>query len=523
METKFFVIDSSEVPSNPNYSEDFIYVYLVKDSWNDWWQYQTVFDVQCQIKNSLETLGTIKIGQKGLVYEKEELSPAVPPYFDQIPPDFFSVGQDVTYYSTLYNLGDEIRYHILKGLNDIAQDEKLYEEVKNEHITRRSLLRSISSTSVKGQFRRLANGNAKLTEYFFSYKLPNNETSSSFEVEVQPNSRPPSNLHVIIGRNGVGKTRLLKNLINNLRTNRSEYGEIIKNINESNQEDLFANLVSVSFSSFDPGTDELMELESEDLIRYYNIGLLKKEKINEKDEVQKQEVDEELIEKTVYTPKTLIDLQNEFKDSLLFLSNSSKTKRWKKAIKTLESDPIFNGLGIEHLIKPKYKDRIDKIFNKLSSGHKIVLLTITKLVETVEERSLVILDEPEIHLHPPLLSAFTRALSDLLIYRNAVALIATHSPVIVQEVPKNCVWIMNRTNDLVSFERPEIETFGENIGTLTREIFGLEVTNSGFHSLLRDIVGQSNDYDEVVSQFDERLGLEAKTIIRSLFFKKDGR
>ena len=31
----------------------------------------------------------------------------------------------------------------------------------------------------------------------------------------------------------------------------------------------------------------------------------------------------------------------------------------------------------------------------MSSGHKIVLLTITKLVETVDEKTLVLMDEPE--------------------------------------------------------------------------------------------------------------------------------
>src|SRR5581483_11473983 len=104
--------------------------------------------------------------------------------------------------------------------------------------------------------------------------------------------------------------------------------------------------------------------------------------------------------------------------------------------------------------------------------------------ESVEERTLVLLDEPEAHLHPPLLSAFVRALSALLTNRNGVAIIATHSPVVVQEVPKNCVWKMRRSGAWVSMERPEAETFGENVGVLTREIFGLEVTKSGFHRML---------------------------------------
>ena len=119
----------------------------------------------------------------------------------------------------------------------------------------------------------------------------------------------------------------------------------------------------------------------------------------------------------------------------------------------------------------QFKKRASGLFGKLSSGHKIVLLTVTRLVETVEERTLILLDEPEAHLHPPLLSAFVRALSNLLIDRNGVAIIATHSPVVLQEVPRNCVWKVRRTGRHVNAERPEIETFGENVGVLTRYPF----------------------------------------------------
>ncbi|BBX60504.1 hypothetical protein TM48_04614 [Mycobacterium shottsii] len=80
-----------------------------------------------------------------------------------------------------------------------------------------------------------------------------------------------------------------------------------------------------------------------------------------------------------------------------------------------------------------------EIFDELSSGHKIALLIVTQLGETVEETTLVLIDEVESHLlHPPLLSAFINALSELLEDRNGVAIIATHSPVIAQEVSSNC-------------------------------------------------------------------------------------
>jgi ABC-type sulfate/molybdate transport systems ATPase subunit len=155
------------------------------------------------------------------------------------------------------------------------------------------------------------------------------------------------------------------------------------------------------------------------------------------------------------------------------------------------------------------------IFRQLSSGHKIVLLMITRLVETVEERSLVLLDEPEAHLHPPLLSALVRSLSTLLSDRNGVAVIATHSPVVLQEVPKRCVWKMRRSGFTTSVDRPDIETFGENVGILTREVFGLEVTQTGFHRMLQEAVGSQGTYETAVRQFDGQLGGEAQALVRA--------
>jgi ABC-type cobalamin/Fe3+-siderophores transport system ATPase subunit len=166
--------------------------------------------------------------------------------------------------------------------------------------------------------------------------------------------------------------------------------------------------------------------------------------------------------------------------------------------------------------EPTLRREARRKFERMSSGHAIVLLTMTRLVDTVDEKTLVLMDEPESHLHPPLLSAFTRALSDLLTDRNGVAIIATHSPVVAQEVPRSCVWLMERSRAVGATSRPQLETFGENVGVLTREIFGLEVSRSGFHDMLRQAVDQGQTYDEIVSDYKGRLGFEAQALLRAL-------
>lgn len=157
----------------------------------------------------------------------------------------------------------------------------------------------------------------------------------------------------------------------------------------------------------------------------------------------------------------------------------------------------------------------------MSSGHAIILLTITKLVEKVDEKTLVLMDEPESHLHPPLLSAFTRALADLLTNRNGVAIIATHSPVILQEVPRDCVWKLRRNGLVANADRPENETFAENVGVLTREVFQLEVTKSGFHDLLARSVSLDKSFEAIMAEYGGKIGFEGQAVLRSLLSTRD--
>ena len=167
------------------------------------------------------------------------------------------------------------------------------------------------------------------------------------------------------------------------------------------------------------------------------------------------------------------------------------------------------------------KEAAIKLIQNMSSGHAIVLLTITKLIAVLEEKTLILIDEPESHLHPPLLSAFVRALSELLYEVNGVAIIATHSPVVLQEIPKSCVWKIQRVGIATDTKRPKIETFGENVGVLTREVFGLEVIKSGFHKLLIESVNENRSYDEILDEYKHQLGIEAKGLLKNIDCRKE--
>ncbi|WP_343240030.1 ATP-binding protein [Streptomyces sp. SID12488] len=490
--------------------------YLVMDNWDDWFRYSTLYHLYyCDERGDVEQIGQVKIGQFNMATDQR--APDLPTTFEQLSDDFFSLGQDDSYYRSLNKLGDSVRDEILRALHDVALDGDLFVRSLSEDVTGTSLLRSVTPTTVEGQFRRLATGGARLSRYEFTYTLPPDPQAEgdpvSLGFEVEPDSEPPTNIHVLIGRNGVGKTHLLNHMARALADDRAtaeEVGTFEVDASDTSGK-TFANLVSVTFSAFDPFEPISTPRNRATGLQYTYIGL-KRIRTSLTDKPQ--------------PPKDPSAFAREFSTSVKVCVKGARFARWRRALQMLEADPIFSDARVADLAdsaanESELSGRALLLFRNLSSGHKIVLLTITRLVESVEERSLVLLDEPEAHLHPPLLGAFIRALSDLLINRNGVAIIATHSPVVLQEVPQQCAYKLRRSGRQMVVDRPEIETFGENVGVLTREAFGLEVTRSGFHRLLGEAIVSNSSYEDIIERFGGQLGGEAKGIVRGLIAARD--
>ncbi len=492
-------------------------IVLALDYWNDWFTYTTMYTMYYYgPEGNRKTIGSVKIGEAGISQGR----PSVPEQFEKLEENFFSLGQSDEYYSMLSSLGGDVRDEILSALNDIAYDNALYWKFKGEAVMYNSLMRDVSQTTVLGQYNRLANGMSRLSQYDFFYELKSRYEggdSINLHFEVHPESKPPSNVHVIIGRNGVGKTHLLTNMVKSILANDGSFYEKRDGEENKDAQRIFAGLIFVSFSAFDydipienPNKDELFG------IKYDYVGL---KKLNE--------------EHGNLVNKRVEDLTEEFVETLKSCLANSKMNLWKKIIGVLNSDPIFKENSISELLIEdtdqmiSKKDKVDHIvqkakliFKDLSSGHKIVLLTLSSLIARVEERTLVVMDEPEVHLHPPLLAAFTRAVSELLINRNGVAIVATHSPVVLQEVPKECVWKIRRYGISVLAERLQIESFGENLGTLTSEVFRHEVTESGVYRMLRENVDKFDSFEEIMQEFQCHLGHEAQVFLRVLLAQK---
>lgn len=494
-------------------------VYLQVDRWNDF-SFVTMFYMSIHDKNgSLHEIGNVKIGFKG---QKESVltHSILPDRFSNLDKWFFSLGQELEFYQKIREVfSKEVGDRILVGLQDICFIPAIFDEAKNENVFKTSLLRGVSLSVIKGQYRRVLDGGAPLTEFKFVYDRPAEEKLGGVKLSfsVNPESKPSTNIHAVIGRNGVGKTTLLNGMIGSIAKTKDGHEQYFYDENSLFQRqpisnDYFSSLVSVSFSAFDQFDPPPEQPDPSLGACYYYIGL-------------KTLVDEKTLGGSIL--KSLDILREEFCSSIaLCMSQPRKKDRWLKAITALESDENFADINLsslaESMTHKELKDRSLQLITRMSSGHTVVLLITTKLVERVEEKTLVLIDEPESHLHPPLLSAFVRALSELLYDRNGVAIIATHSPVVLQEIPKSCVWKVTRSRLAVSAIRPEIQTFGENVGILTSEIFGLEVRKSGFHRILEDSVQKGSSFENIVSEYGGQLGFEAQAILRAMIHSRDG-
>lgn len=498
------------VPSNGRNT-----AFLLTDRWDDWGKYRTQFTLIIfdDVGNRTQ-IGDVKIGQQGLTPSPSvspgARAPELPQRFDALEAKFFSLGQNEAYYEALAELSEDNRVAILQSLRDCAYSSEIFEENLKEDVMSESLLRDVREQSVRGRLRRLANGDATLTKFDFSFELPEADDAPpvSFDFHVLPESTPPTNVHVIIGRNGVGKTLCMRQLTHALLgrdpPGDTRGGEIVKRSSGLDEDWDFAGLVLVSFSAFD--SFDLFP-ERGDALPCQQVGL-------------RESVD------GIIRVKTAERLAEDFAESLSNCREGLRATRWREAINVLETDDLFAEANVQNLLElpttgEEWKAAAIRRFQRLSSGHAIVLLTVTRLVELVDEKTLVLLDEPEGHLHPPLVAAFVRCLSTLLVRRNGVAIIATHSPVVLQEVPSTSVWKLRRSGATLIAERPEVETFGENIGILTREVFAYQVTRSGFHQLVSDAVSSGYSFEALLQKFQGKLGGEAKAIARGLIAQRD--
>lgn len=532
---------------------------LQQDNWNDY-SFHTLYHLYYR-KSGVEPdavyVGPVKILRRGQT-DKDPILIQDP--FESLSEEFVSVGNSLEYYQRLNEIHSSDRNAILDALNDAVVHPELIAGFQDELGWETSVFRSNSdwrSYMVDAQI--LVEGNFSALpdiEQSFSYMLSDSEETIHFDFSApkpagyfgpyrslgaQPkNTLLPERIIVLIGRNGSGKSTLLSRLAHLAFASPPDRAtKRLKSLGQLFPPSIgFMRVITISYSAFDsfvvPGVAARdIEQTTRDIgsgeSRFVFCGLrdLVAEGHADVEEAERQfgfgqnMSGEVLVERRNSTRlKSVETLAREFSELIARIEQGGSMALLRSALGPLIADPSFAEL------QGQLTDLIDSaesrvpLFLSWSTGHKIALHVIVQLVAGARPRSLVLFDEPEAHLHPPLMAALMHAVRVILTQVNAFCIVATHSPVLLQETLARHVRIVRRVGQVLEVKIPSLETFGENLGILTYDSFGLTSRSTDFHEALDLLVEGCASPEMVEALFTPGLSGQARAYVLSRFAAK---
>lgn len=127
------------------------------------------------------------------------------------------------------------------------------------------------------------------------------------------------------------------------------------------------------------------------------------------------------------------------------------------------------------------KDGVPFDFDNASSGEANILSNLLSLIPLIEDCSLILIDEPEISLHPLWQAKYIDLLNRVLEnFSGCHIIIATHSPFLASDLnPKNsCVIKLENRKRIVSSSIINKSTYGWSAEDILLHVFGMETTRN---------------------------------------------
>ncbi|MFJ5440988.1 ATP-binding protein [Pectobacterium sp. CHL-2024] len=525
---------------------------LQQDDWNDY-SYQTLYHLyyrpEAKEPEAVTYIGGVKILKKGQTTGARLIKEP----FNQLGDSWVSVGTSLDYYQRLNELPISRRKRIMNALQDAVANPNLVEKFKSEDGWKSSIFRDtpdwkkfISDARIlyEGNFQTLVGmeefsflpaGATRPIKFNFEAPKPNGY-SGSYRRIGPSRSRVllPDRIIVLVGRNGSGKSTILSRLSHLAYASPHDRDQVeFAAMGEITPKAIgFMRVITISYSAFDsfvvPGqaardlTQIVNDIESGDS-RFVFCGLrnvvaeVRDDLENLRSEAEADiEPPEISMERRNSTKLKSIDaLADEFVNLLRIIRKNNRDELFDLAVGSLIADPSFRDMEtqLEDLIPRSRRSR--KYFMGWSTGHKIALHVIASLVAHARPQSLVLYDEPETHLHPPLMAALMHAVRMILTELNAYCVVATHSPVLLQETLACHVRYVSRNGSELTIKRPRIETYGENIGLLTYDSFGLTAASADYHAALDLLATEYDTIEEVETVFEFGLSAQARAYVLS--------
>jgi hypothetical protein len=152
---------------------------------------------------------------------------------------------------------------------------------------------------------------------------------------------------------------------------------------------------------------------------------------------------------------------------------------------------------------------------KLSSGQRLFAYIVINILGAIRRNSLILVDEPELFLHPTLEIQFVDMLKTILASFSSKALLATHSVVTVREVPADCVHVFEKTEDELILKHPPFQTFGGDFQRISSYVFGDKAVSKPFEAWIRAQLEELGSANDLIEALGDELNEELIVQIRA--------
>lgn len=505
--------------------ESYPCIVLVRDNWDDY-DYKTTFYSYVHLnKSDKKPIGTVKILSFNQLSGYTKIKPSLP---DGLSDEYCSLGGAIEYYKEIFSLGKDIYEDYLSSLKDVTFDESVERKFQTQEGYKVSLLRFSEVVSMIPDAKKIFKTRSinfltrkkESLNFKFHTKLSPNSKTLVARFDFQRSGKLPNRINVIIGYNGSGKTKLLSNLAiaasgfgyeDKITLLNKEYGSI------SDSTQPIKNVIVVSYSAFDnfpiPGGKELererMEKEG-NIFGYVYCGL--REALYYGGILRKHT-------DLQFSLKTMKKINHEFYTSLRRIFREDREKIFIEVLEPLIKEPSFRSIPLTILSDDQSIELEDlaNFYASLSSGHKIIIKILADVTAqmSLTHPSLLLIDEPEVHLHPSLQAAFLKSIRKCLELFDGYAILTTHSPVLLQEMPSRYVQVLNRLETKSLLTDIDIETFGESISVITEAVFNLDDSMTNWNDTLEEM-SQHYSLDKIESLFGKPLGFAPRSYLASI-------
>lgn len=352
-------------------------------------------------------------------------------------------------------------------------------------------------------------------EFDLEFQLSSFENPHKINFRFSSEGYIPRRINVLIGKNGLGKSQALKNFTRAALMYRQK--DIKLTDAKTSRRPMISRLLAIStpgetgntFPAERPLSQKLFYRRL-NLTRNGRVGrsrsigetlvqlARKEERIAEKD---RAELFLESLEKVMSIETLHIKLDDRRFVPLIDFFNvrgheKKRLEMWGAVSRQTEPYMYVNG---KH--------------HPLSSGQLTYFKFALLCCQYIETGSLVLMDEPETHLHPNLISDFVNLLDYLLENTGSHAILATHSAFITREIPKQQVHVFQvEDRNRISISNPRLRTFGATVDTIAQFVFDEDIEASLTDKIFDRI--KELDLEQIERELRNEISLAALMDIR---------